>query len=372
MRASPASLLGLLFVTAGCPKAPPRDAGRGADAARADASVDAGAERRDPCAILEPSQRDLVVARVGGQSLTLCDFTRRVNSQNPYLRARFNAPEQRRALLQSWVDAELLAAEAQERGLDREPEVRRAVIIQLARRLEQSTRDAVPTPTVTDAEVRAYYEAHRAEYDTDAEVRASQIVLGSRADAERVLADVRAHQADDAYFRAQVRSRSVDVPSQARDGDLGFFPRSGGATVMPEVAEAAFAASAAPGDAGVPGRILDRVVESAHGGVDHGAGFHVIRLTARRDALHRSIDDEQQRIRRRLLNEKLNAAQEAAVSALLTRLRASTAVTIDEAALGRVRVDAQPQAAEGGAVAPPARMGGAGVPMPAAPRRAGQ
>lgn len=366
MRASLALLMGLTFATAGCPKPPAGGANSRRDAAsRADASVaaaDGGAGRRvDPCAILEPSQRDLVVARVGDQSLTLCDFTRRVNSQNPYLRARFNAPEQRRALLQSWVDAELLAAEAEHRGLDREPEVRRAVIIQLARRLEQSTRDAVPTPTVTDAEVRAYYDAHRAEYDTDAEVRASQIVLRTRAEAERVLADVRAHEADDGYFRAQARARSVDVPSQSRDGDLAFFPRSGGASVVPEVAEAAFSIER-------NGQILDRVVESAHGGVNHGPGFHVIRLTARRDALHRTVDDEQQRIRRRLVNEKLNAAQEAAVAALLARLRGSTAVSIDEAALGRVRVDAQPTAAEGGVVAPPALMGGPGVPMPAVPR----
>lgn len=367
MRASLALLLGLTFVTAGCPKAPPGAGIQRDAAARADAAVaaaDGGAGRRvDPCAILEPSQRDLVVARVGDQSLTLCDFTRRVNSQNPYLRARFNAPEQRRALLQSWVDAELLAAEAQQRGLDREPEVRRAVIIQLARRLEQSTREAVATPTVTDAEVRAYYVAHRAEYDTDAEVRASQIVLASRADAERVLADVRAHEADDAYFRAQARARSVDVPSQVREGDLAFFPRGGSATVLPEVAEAAFSIER-------NGQILNRVVESPHGGVNRAPGFHVLRLTARRDALHRTIDDEQQRIRRRLLNEKLNAAQEAAVAALLARLRGSTAVSIDEAALGRVQVDARPQAVEGGAVAPPALMGGPGVPMPASPRRA--
>lgn len=366
MRASLAPLLGLVFVTAGCPKAPPRAIAQRDAAARADAAVaaaDGGAGRRvDPCAILEPSQRDLVVARVGDQSLTLCDFTRRVNSQNPYLRARFNAPEQRRALLQSWVDAELLAAEAQQRGLDREPEVRRAVIIQLARRLEQSTREAVPTPTVTDAEVRAYYEAHRAEYDTDAEVRASQIVLATRADAERVLADVRAHEADDAYFRAQVRARSVDVPSRAREGDLAFFPRAGNPTVPPEVADAAFSIER-------NGQILNRVVESAHGGIDRAPGFHVVRLTARRDALHRTIDDEQQRIRRRLVNEKLNAAQEAAVAGLLARLRGSTAVSIDEAALGRVQVDARPQPAEGGAVAPPALMGGPGVPMPASPRR---
>lgn len=364
MRAAVVSLVGLLLCAAGCPR-PPSNANNGRrDASRGDAAVaraDAGALHRvDPCAILEANQRDLVVAQVGQQSLTLCDFTRRVNSQNPYLRARFNAPEQRRALLQSWVDAELLAAEAERQGVDREPEVRRAVILQLARRLEQSTRDAVPNPTITDAEVRAYYEAHRAEYDTDAEVRASQIVLRSRAEAERVLADVRAHAADDAYFRQQARAHSVDVPSQARDGDLAFFPRSGGATVMPEVAEAAFGMQ-------TNGQILERVVESAHGGVDHAPGFHVVRLTARRDAMHRTIDDEQVRIRRRLTNERLNAAQEQAVTALLARLRAGTTVSVDEAALARVRVDAQPQAGEAG-TAPPALMGAPGVPVPGVPR----
>ncbi len=354
----------LLGVT-GCPRPPQARpdaaARRDGGVARADAGAAAPA---DPCAILEPQQRDLVVARIGDQSMTLCDFTRRVNSQNPYLRARFNAPEQRRALLQSWVDAELLAAEAQHRGLDREPEVRRAVIIQLARRLEQSVRDAVPDPTVTDPEVRAYYEAHRAEYDTDAEVRASQIVLATREEAQRVLADVRAHEADDAYFRQQARTRTTEQAQRATEGDVGFFPHTGGAAVVPEVADAAFSIER-------NGQILDHVVESAHGGPDHGPGFHVIRRTARRDALHRTLDDEQARIRRRLMNEKLNTSQDQAVQALVTRLRASSPVTIDEAALAAVHVDAEPRAGEGHVVAPPAIPGGPNVPVPSAAHPAG-
>ena len=361
--------MGLMFVTAGCPKAPPgagiqRDAAPRADAAVA--AADGGAGRRvDPCAILEPSQRDLVVARVGDQSLTLCDFTRRVNSQNPYLRARFNAPEQRRALLQAWIDAELLAAEAHSRGLDDEPEVRRFVTLQLARRLDAATRAEVPAPAVTDAEVRAYYDAHQRDYVTEAQVRASQIVLPTRAAADATLAELTAHPDDDAMFRERVRRLSVDPDSRAADGDLGFFPQAGGGSVPPEVAGAAFALQR-------NGQLADRVVESAHGGPNRGPGFHIVRLTARRDALHRTLEEETRRIRALLLRQKLNAAQEAAVTALVTRLRGSTTVTIDEAALGRVRVDAQPQAAEGGVVAPPALMGGPGVPMPAAPRGARQ
>ncbi len=318
------------------PDASPRDA--------AVASADAGPRREDPCDILEPSQRALVVARVGDQTLTLCDFTRRINSNNPYLRARFNTPEQRRALLQSWLDAELLAGEARERHLDDEPEVRRAVTMQLARQVERVVRNDVAQPEVSDAEARAYYDAHRSEYETEPQVRASQIVFATRAEAERCLAEVRAHPDDDAFFRDRMRRLSVDTASRATDGDLGFFGRAGGPGVEPEVAAAAFALTRT-------GEVPDHVVESAHGGPGHGAGFHVVRLTSRRDAIRRTFEEESRRIRGRLLREKRDQAEEAAMRALVERLRAAATVQIDDAALSRVRVTAP----EG--TAPPALRG---------------
>ncbi len=271
-----------------------------------------------------------MVARVGDQSLTLCDFARRINSQNPYLRARFAAPEQRRALLQSWLEAELLAAEARERHLADAPEVRRAVTMQLARQLEREVRNGIAQPEVSDAEVRAYYEAHRSEYETEAQVRASQIAFASRADAEAALTELRAHPDDDAAFREKVRRLSTDTASRAADGDLGFFSRTGGNGVEPEVAAAAFALTRT-GE-------LAPVVESAHGGPNRGAGFHVVRLTARRDALHRTLEEETRRIRGRLLRDKRDQAEEAAMRALVERLRGAANIQIDEAALARVTV----------------------------------
>src|SRR5581483_6254165 len=104
-----------------------------ADGGTTVARGDGGTE--DPCGGLTEAQRTAVVARVGDQRLTLCDFARRMNLQNPYQRARFNSPEARRALVQSWVDAELLAAEAHDQGLDQDPEVRRAITMRLARAL---------------------------------------------------------------------------------------------------------------------------------------------------------------------------------------------------------------------------------------------
>lgn len=340
-------LLCLVPLSTACQPHPPvrtrTDAGASTDArSPAPAPPRPGAAAEDPCADLTAEQRAVVVARIENETLTLCDFARRIHSQNPYLRARFNAPEQRRNLLDSWVSTELLAAEARARHLDQAPEVRRAIALQAARRLEVTTRSAVAQPAVTDDEVRAYFEAHRAEYETPAQVRASQIVLSTRAEAERVLADAQAHAADDAYFRQLVQRSSLDLGSRQLDGDLGFFGSAGSDSVAPEVAAAVFPLT-------TTGQIVDHVVESAHGGPRGAAGFHIVRMTARREPQRRTLDDESRRIRTRLERDKLDQAQDAAMTALLARLRAATPVQIDEAALSQVHVDAPPP----GAAVPP-------------------
>ncbi|MBI5514624.1 MAG: peptidyl-prolyl cis-trans isomerase [Deltaproteobacteria bacterium] len=335
----------LAVCLSGCPRPPqpPSRHGRESDAgaagardalARGDAASGATPPNADPCATLTPEQRAAVVARVDDQQLTLCDFARRIHVSNPYVRARLNTPEQRRALLQSWLDTELLAAEARSRHLDDTPEVRRAVLLELARRVELDERGRVPEPTVSDEDVRAYFEAHRSEYQAEPEVRVSQVVLGTRALAEEVLRDLRAHPLDDAYFRDVVRRRTVDATTRATDGDLGFFPSTGRADVTPEVARAAFALPET-------GAYSD-IVESAHSGPNQGPGFHILRLTARRDALHRTLEEEGRRIRNRLLRERRDRAEEAAMRALVERLRGATPVQVDEAALGRVHLNLPP------------------------------
>jgi peptidyl-prolyl cis-trans isomerase C len=277
----------------------------------------------------------MVVARVGESTLTLCDFARRIGMQNQYLRARFSAPEQRRALLRAWVDSELLAAEARARGLDRDPAVRHAITSQLARQLESELRGQVQPPVITEAEVERYYNEHRAEYDTPEQVRASHIVTGSRAQAERILAEARAHASDDSFWRELARRESADAATRDIGGDLGFFTQDGGQTVPPEVARAAFALRN-------PGDVSPQVVESAHGGPGHGPGFHVVRFVARREALHRTLDEVRRPIRNRLWRERFDAAQDEAVRSLIQRLRREARVTIDEGALAQVRLDLPP------------------------------
>jgi hypothetical protein len=308
------------------------------------------ASAQDPCDELSPEERSTVLARIGASSLTLCDFARRVASQNPYLRARLNTPEARRSLVRAWVDSELLATEARARNLDGEPSVRNAVLSQLARQVESAVRSGVATPVVSESDIERYYREHMTEYETPEQVRFSQIVLGSRAEAERVLARARTLAADDTAWRALVRGESRDETTRELGGDLGFVSREGSPQVPREVAEAAFALREV-------GQVAAQVVESPRGGPNRGPGFHVLRLIARRDALRRSLDDVRRAIRNRLFEEASDRAQAAAVRELLERLRRESPVQVDEGALSRVRIAPAPSGTG------PAMPTGVGQPM---------
>jgi hypothetical protein len=320
------------------------------------AAPDAGA---DPCEQLAPAERDQIVARVGDRSMTVCDFARRLAGQNPYLRARLNTPEARRALVRAWVDGELLALEARTRGLDNDPSVRNAVLSQLARQVESEVRAGVAPAEVSEADVERYYREHISEYETPEQVRFSHIVLSSRADADRVLAEAQRVAGDDAAWRNLVRSNTRDESTRETGGDVGFVGREGSAQVPAELAQAAFRLRNV-------GEVLGEVVQSAHGGANHGPGFHVVRMIARREALRRSLDDVRRAIRNRLFEERNDQAQSNAVRELVARLRRDNPVQVDEAALSAVRIDVAP------GVGPAMRAGvgqpiiPAGVTIPAA------
>jgi peptidyl-prolyl cis-trans isomerase C len=330
---------------AGCPKpVPPNEQPR--DAAVAVVVSDASS---DPCEQIPPNERDSVVARVGDRSMTVCDFARRLAGQNPYLRARLNTAEARRALVRAWVDGELLALEARTRGLDQDPSVRNAVLSQLARQVESEVRSGVAQAEVSEADIERYYREHIAEYETPEQVRFSQIVLASRADADRVLAEAQRAASDDAAWRNLVRANTRDDASRETGGDVGFVAREGSVQVPAELAQAAFRLRTV-------GEVLGEVVQSPRGGPNHGPGFHVVRMIARREALRRSLDDVRRAIRNRLFEERNDQAQSGAVRDLVARLRRETPVQVDESALSAVRIDLVPGVA-------PAMRTGVGQPL---------
>ncbi len=161
----------------------------------------------------------------------------------------------------------------------------------------------------TAAELRAFYEAHRAEYEQPEMVHALQIVVSSAENAKSLLDQLR----QGASFE-ELAKKNSESPDGKRGGDLGFFARG----TMPKVFDdACFTLKV-----GVP----SGVVPSPY-------GFHLFKLVEKRPARRRPFDEVKAAIERRLVTEK-RAAQE---RALLEALRKSAKVQVNEAQLALLR-----------------------------------
>lgn len=280
---------------------------------------------------LTPEQAEEVLVKIGNESITVGEFAERLADQSPYLRARYNSPERRREFLDNLIRFELLAAEAHRRNYDKLPDVertRKQVMIQQMMKAE--FEDRVRLEDITDQEIRTYYEAHPEEFNKPEQVRASIIVMRDRAAAQRVLSQILAAPNDVALFRRLAEQHNEDPETRSRLGDLRFFSRpaerqQGEPEVAGAIAEAAFAI---PQIGGVH-RELVRVQ------MGELAGFAIVKLTGKRAALHRTVDEARRPIQNRLWREK----RERAIEEFLTRLRREANVQENFELLREVQID---------------------------------
>lgn len=307
------------------------------------------------------------LAVVGSTTITVGQFAEDLASKGSFIRTRYNSPERRREYLDQMIRFELLAQEAERRGYHELPEVartRKQVMIRrfLAERTEQGGPESISAE-----DVRAFYEANPSEYNTPEQVRASHIQCRDRATAQRVLQQLLAAPDDLRLHRALAEQHNVDDETRDRFGDLRFFSRPGeplgGEPVVPApVAEAAFRIERIGG-------FHPEVVQSER-------GFHVVKLTGRRAAMHRSLEEAERSIRSRLWRQR----SEEAVQRLIDELRADADVQENLELLRDVRLDlpegdsptvVHPQREVGagmsGAVPAPAP---AGPPQPSRPTKA--
>lgn len=284
----------------------------------------AGAETRHG---LTKAQAEEVLVKIGDTNITVGEFADRLADQSPYLRARYNSPERRREFLDNLVRFELLAAEARRRGYEKLPEVdrtRKQVMIQ--QMMKELFEDRIQLSDITDQEIRQYYESHRDEFHKPEQVRASHIQFRDQNKAQRVLREILAHENDVNFFRQMAEQHNEDPETRDRFGDLRFFSRpnqrqEGDPEVPAAVAEAAFAIEQIGG-------VHREVVRSDR-------GWHIVKLTGRRAALERTLEEARRPIQNRLWREK----RESAVEQFVTNLRRQARVREHWDALRQVRID---------------------------------
>lgn len=275
---------------------------------------------------------DEVLARVGDVEITVGEFEDQINRQAPYIRARYTSLEQKREFLDSMLRFEILAAEAQRRGLDKDAEVVRTMKSVMVQKLLREQLDpSVPADAVTDAEVRAYYDAHPAEYARDEQVRASAIIVKDRATAAKIAAEAHGEAGrTNKGFRDLVEKYSTDERTRLRGGDLRYFGKVGEGEDQP------------PAPVVAAGFALPQV-GAVSDAIDAGDGtFYILKETGHRRPMVKSFGEVESTIRSKLHRDKRLDAQDDFVDGL----KKTAKIEIVEDNLAKVRIETakQPEA----------------------------
>jgi peptidyl-prolyl cis-trans isomerase C len=227
---------------------------------------------------------DPVVGSVDGKLIYLSDLNR----------AASTLPEQIRdlpfdsvmpVLLDRLIDHAALTMTARRNGLDKKPEVQREIQAAADLVLERAWLAQVTPKQVTDAAIEARFNQEYANRPSTDEVRARHILVGTEAEANSVLAELKGG----ADFAEVARVVSKD-PDGKQGGDLGFFRRD---QVWPGFADVAFSLQ--------PGQIGPAPIHNEF-------GWHIVKVEERRLVAPPTLSEVRDKIRQELTTEAVREA----------------------------------------------------------------
>ena len=282
-------------------------------------------------ASLTPEQAAKVLVRIGDKTITLGDYVATLEHMDQFDRLRYQSPERRKELLTEMINIELLAHEAVLKGYDKDPvaaQEERAILRDAL--LTDARKGATLPQDIPEPEVRAYFDAHKADYRDPERRRLSLIILKDEATANAVLEQAK-KTATASQWGELVRAKSNDPQAKANvpvdlAGDVGMVSppgdsRGDNVRVPEDVRIAAF-------EIAKVGDVLGRPVKAA-------GKVYLVRLTQKTDAHERAFAEADRQIRVKLAQDKIHAREEETLAAL----RSQFAVQIDDNVLATVKVD---------------------------------
>jgi parvulin-like peptidyl-prolyl isomerase len=274
----------------------------------------------------EPEPAGEVLAKVGDGFVSEAEFASaasRVQQPGEEL-----SLEDRKEVLDKLVTEEILFQEALEKGLYRDPKVRKIMVNLL---LRQEVYDNVRSTEISTEDLQAFYEAHKAEFTVPEKVQIKRIFLKTGGEGGRTEADAMTLakelqgkiKKDPAQFKVLAEQHSDD-PYKRRGGDLGYVARDGKPGVPPEVIETAFALAV--------GQVSDPFVA--------GEGVNLVLVAAKRQASERTFDQMKGSVLRQMKNERFQELTDQYIA----KAKNGYSVSIDEKALSAVKIEARPAA----------------------------
>lgn len=271
----------------------------------------AGALAAAPTAKADSTNQQQVVLTVGKESLTIGDIEQRLNSVPAFqLRTFGKTPaEVRKAFVQRVIVPEMLhEQEAAREHLERVPEVRDRVVQVLRDAMDRAIEaDVAKHQPATDADVKAYYDAHKSKYNSPRRLRIWRILVASKAEAAKILKEVQGPHSVE-HWVALCGNSSLDKATALRNGDLGFVGPDG-STERPRVHvdPALFSAASKVKDGAL-------VPEPVH----EGSKWAVVWRRGSLAATHRKLADVDRGIRRVLFRKRVIQATKDLIAQLRT------------------------------------------------------
>jgi len=273
-----------------------------------------------------------VIATYGSHKLTSGQVMRELERLPPPSRTYLAVPERKRQFVDNMIMNDLLFDEGRQAGYDRDSEIERQVE-DLRKRLvvQRVMRQYQSPPTITDEQVKAYYDANPDIYSTT-QIHASHILVKDEETAKQIRDELRAHPEK---FADLAKEKSIDTSSAQKGGDLGTF---GQGRMVPDFERAAFSLKV--------GQVSD-VVKTQY-------GYHIIMVTERKEGERKPFDQVKEQIRAMLRNKALQDQVQSHYDAL----KKSADVKLNDEALARVNPPAPPAAPQPNpAQAPPSPAG---------------
>ncbi len=235
-----------------------------------------------------------VLATVGGIAITDADVDELIMSLGQRGQA-YNNPEGRRAVLNQVIGNKLLLLDARRNLYEAEPAFREQLAkLKDSLLISYAGEKALSGATVSDAEVKEYYDANKEQFTAGETVNASHILVDSEDKARAIYEEIASGAKS---FEDAAREYS-SCPSKENGGSLGDFSRG---QMVPEFDSAVFSMAV--------GEITSTPVKTQF-------GYHLIKLISKGEAKTASFDEVKDDIKMGLLGEKRRKAYESKINQL--------------------------------------------------------
>ena len=207
----------------------------------------------------------------------------------------YNNPEGRKVILEQLIGNKLLLQDAKRNLMEGDAEFR-AELARLKENLliNYAANKVVGNITVSDKEVREYYDANTNRFISDESVNASHILVDSEEKANDIIAKITNGETS---FEDAAREYST-CPSGQNGGNLGDFTRG---QMVPEFDKAVFKM---------------QVGEISSVPVATQFGYHLIKLNSKKEAEPVPFDQVAPKLREMLVGEKKHSAYESKINQL--------------------------------------------------------